>query len=88
MLRLDGRGRRSPEALATKFQERFAALCEEGKGRDQAYARWYSEMLEATEPDGLIYAFADWPSPDDGLAVLNMPEDARVPFPPPGEASE
>ena len=45
-------------------------------------------MLEATEPDGLIYAFADWPSPDDGLAVLNMPEDARVPFPPPGEASE
>lgn len=77
----------APEALAAKFQERFAALCEEGRGRDEAYARWYSEMLRATEPDGLIYAFADWPSPKDGLAALRMPEGMRVPFPPPGEAA-
>jgi hypothetical protein len=75
-----------PEALATKFLDRFPALCEGGKGPDEAYARWYSEMLRTTEPDGLIYAFSDWMDPEDRLPALNISDDVRIPLPPAGEA--
>ena len=53
----------------------------EGKGRDPDYARWYDEMIEATEPEGLISMYADWEMPSDHIPVFNM-EQVRIPPPP------
>ena len=47
--------------LAAKFVDQFPDIAKEAMGRDSEYVRWYREMLVATEPDGLIYAYADWP---------------------------
>jgi hypothetical protein len=74
-----------PGQLATKFLDRYAELCEGGRGRDESYARWYSGMLAATEPGGLIYAYADRAIPEDLLPVLGASEEVWIPPPPPGE---
>ncbi|MGO9471322.1 MAG: hypothetical protein ACLQVF_45100 [Isosphaeraceae bacterium] len=76
----------SPGQLATKFLDRFVELSESRRGRDGAYARWYCEMLRSTEPGGLIYAYADWELPGDGLPTLGDAKGALIPLPPPGEA--
>jgi hypothetical protein len=78
----------SPVELATKFLDRCAELCASAHGPDEAYARWYAEMLEATEPDGLIYAYADWELPIDRLPFLSRAGHVHVhvPLPPPGHA--
>lgn len=71
----------SPEELAVKFVERFDDLARASKGSDPAYVRWYSRMLDETAPDGIVYAYADYPVPEDYLSVHNKPE-LRIPFPP------
>jgi hypothetical protein len=76
----------TPEQLATKFLDRFPELSEQGRGRDEAYARWYSEMLKATEPAGLIFAEDCWVLPDDQVFTIGVSEDVEIPLPPPGEA--
>ena len=73
----------SPAELAAKFVERFPEIAAEAKGRDPAYVKWYEEMLEATEPDGLVYAYADWPSPRDRLGIFYGSKDVEIPLPPP-----
>jgi hypothetical protein len=50
----------TPAESAAKFIERFPNIAALGRGEDPDYARWYSEMVEATEPAGLIYAYSDW----------------------------
>src|SRR5262249_8674343 len=62
----------SPCQLAEKFIKRFPTVVAEGKGSDPDYARWYANMIEATEPEGLIYMYADWDMPSDHLPVFNM----------------
>jgi len=74
--------RDSATELAEKFVERFPEIAIAGKGRDPGYVRWYSEMLEATEPDGLICAYADWPSPRDRLSTFYGERDVEIPLPP------
>jgi hypothetical protein len=76
----------TPEQLATKFIDHFPELSEQGRGRDEAYARWYSEMLKATEPAGLIFAEDRWVLPDDQMFTIGVSEDVKIPLPPPGEA--
>ena len=71
----------SPYQLAEKFIERFPLVCCEGNGSDPDYARWYEEMIEATEPDGLIYMYSDWEMPSDYIPVGNM-EHVHIPPPP------
>ena len=78
----------TPEQLATKFIERFPDLSEQGRGRDEAYADWYSEMLTATEPAGLVFAEDRWVLPDDELHTIGVPEGVKIPLPPPGEGGE
>jgi hypothetical protein len=73
----------SPRQLAEKFVARFPELVAEGRGPDKPYADWYAEMMRLTEPSGLVYAYADWEMPTDGLPIINMP--GTVPMPPPGE---
>jgi len=72
----------SPALLAAKFVERFPDIAVAAKGRDPEYVRWYQEMLEATEPDGLVYAYADWPSRGDRLELFYGSVRAEVPLPP------
>jgi hypothetical protein len=76
----------SPRQLAEKFVARFADLAAAGRGPDKPYADWYAEMMRLTEPSGLVYAYADWQMPADGLPIINFP--GTVPMPPPGEASD
>lgn len=75
-----------PVALAGKFLERFPDLSAQGKGADPDYVRWYVRMLRATDPDGLIYAYADWELPEDHLPALGCTADVKIPLPPPGGA--
>ncbi len=72
VLRVDNAADDSPCQLAAKFVKRFPAVVEDGKGSDPDYARWYADMIEATEPEGLIYMYADWELPSDHIPVLNM----------------
>ena len=76
----------TPEQLATKFIDHFPELSQQGRGRDEAYALWYSEMLKATEPTGLIFAEDRWVMPDDEIVPIGVSEDVIIPPPPPGEA--
>ena len=73
----------SASELAEKFVERFPEIAEEGLGKDSAYVRWYEEMLEATEPDGLMYAYSDWEHPRDSLSIFHGDFDLEIPLPPP-----
>jgi hypothetical protein len=68
--------------LANRVQERFATIINESAGHDQGYVRWYRDMLDSTKPMGLLYAFADWGIPGDGLHTIGHPHDIVVPFPP------
>ena len=79
-------GNDSPAELAEKFVERFPDIAAVAKGTDHEYVRWYQEMMEATEPDGLIYAYADWPSSRDRLELFYGSVRAEVPLPPPFNA--
>jgi len=72
----------SAAELAEKFVERFPEIAIAGKGRDPEYVRWYNEMLEATEPDGLMCAYADWPVPRDRLSMFYGAKDVEIPLPP------
>jgi len=73
----------SPGELARKFIERFPDLAQAGRGDDPDYVRWYESMLRVTEPDGLPYAYADWPSRDDRLSIFHGSMDIEIPLPPP-----
>lgn len=70
-----------------KFIERFTDLATDGRGDDPDYARWYKDMLEITEPDGLLCVYADWPSPGDCLSIFHGSMDIEIPLPPPAIGS-
>ena len=53
-----------------------------GRNRDADYVRWYQEMLEVTEPDGLPYAYADWPVSEDRLHIFHGSMDIEIRLPP------
>jgi hypothetical protein len=51
------------------------------------HARWLDEALEATKPNGLYYAFAEFEEPT-GHLYTHMTRKDRVPLPPPGWAAK
>jgi hypothetical protein len=69
--------------LATLFLERFPLLAEASAEPDSAYSAWYRAMLDLTAPDGLPYAYADWPTDTARLAVVGLGQEVTVPLPPP-----
>ncbi|MFH7028419.1 MAG: hypothetical protein ACHBN1_24270 [Heteroscytonema crispum UTEX LB 1556] len=71
----------TPSQLADMFIERFPEIAEAGKGSDEAYAQWYSEMLELTHPDVFPIAYADWNLTKDYLETVGG-RNIRVPLPP------
>lgn len=72
--------------LAAKFLERFPHLCEQGKGRDWAYAGWYAELLGHAEHGRL--PLWEWDTNGDAGLYAKMIsavwiDDKPFPFPPP-----
>lgn len=79
----------SPAELATKFISRFPDMAAAGLGNDDSYVRWYKEMVEATEPEGLIYAYSDWGDSNPAcLNVIGNSRERKVPYPPPVESDD
>jgi hypothetical protein len=77
----------TPRELALRFvRERREIACA-GWGADAEYARWFEETLEATKPNGLYYAFAEFEEATSHL-YTHMTRVERVPLPPPGSVSE
>jgi hypothetical protein len=54
--------------------------------RNEAYARWYSEALKATEPAGLIFVEDRWVVPDDQIFTIGVLEDVKIRLPPSGRS--
>ena len=79
---------RTAADLAQAIRGRFPELLAASLGPDAAYVAWSAEMLEATEPDHVPYAGADWDVPEDYLPAAagwtNKPM-IRLPLPPPGD---
>ena len=76
-----------PSELARRFvRERREIACA-GWGPDVAYARWFEQILEATKPNGLYYAFGEFEDEMDYL-YTHMTKVERIPLPPPGWATE
>jgi hypothetical protein len=73
---------KTPLILAKRFIVEFAKFAEQGKHPDPAYVAWFSNMLEATAPHGVIYAFADMESPLDRMFTSFCDETVIVKMPP------
>ena len=73
---------KSPSLLAKRFILVFPNFAQQGKHPDPAYGAWYSNMLEATAPHGVIYAFADMESPSDRMLISFGAEGVVVRVPP------
>ncbi len=68
----------------------YPKLAEHCLGRDRGYVDWYRNMLQTTEPDGVIFFRACWDqkdSPINRTRVLTAEGecDVAVPLPPPGK---
>jgi hypothetical protein len=73
---------KTPLILAKRFLVEFPKIAEQGKHPDPAYVAWYSNMIEATAPHGVIYAFADMESPTDRMLISFGAEGVVVRVPP------
>jgi len=73
----------APEELAGWFVERFPAVAGAGRGVDAAYAAWYENVLELTEPDGLLVIYGEYHHlARDGIGVVGVKRRIEVPLPP------
>jgi len=77
----------TPRELALRFVRERPEIACAGWGPDAEYARWLEEVLEATKPNGLYYAFAEFEEPTSHL-YTHMTRTDRVPLPPPGWATK
>ena len=73
---------KTPLILAKRFIVEFAKFAEQGKHPDPAYVAWFTTMLEATAPHGVIYAFADMESSADRMFISFGDETVVVRVPP------
>lgn len=71
-----------PAELAEKFVERIPAQAARGHGPDEAYVRWYVDMLKQTAPLGLPITFADWDLPAGVVSTIGCKSDVVLPLPP------
>ncbi|GGH40938.1 hypothetical protein IA57_02590 [Mangrovimonas yunxiaonensis] len=53
------------QELADLFMKENIKFIDHCKGRNQAYEKWYANMLEQLTADELPYAFADWEIPEN-----------------------
>ena len=70
----------------------YPKLAKQCLARDREYAEWYREMLQTTQPDGVVYACAYWDEdktpPINRMRVLSPKGelDVLVSLPPAGKA--
>lgn len=72
----------SPARVAALIVQNFPEVCEQGRSADTKYVEWYQGMIEATAPDGLIYAYAEDENLDAHLGVAGY-LGMEIPLPPP-----
>ena len=73
---------KTPLILATRFIVEFPQFAEKGHHPDPAYVRWFTRMLELTQPIGVVSAFGDWEPPVDGMINEFCEDGIVVPLPP------
>ena len=73
---------KTPLILARRFIVEFPKFAEQGKHPDPAYVAWYANMLAATAPHGVIYAFGDMESATDRMFTNFCDEGVVVRVPP------
>jgi 8-oxo-dGTP diphosphatase len=56
--------------LADRFESEHAAMLQECRPPDPEYVQWYQEMLDATQPLGLVIAYWDMRDDDGYLATV------------------
>ena len=76
----------TPAQLAQRFLIAFPELTGAGWGTDQAYVDWYAQLLRATAPFGLPYAFGEFEPERQELYVQFHTDLRAYPLPPPGDA--
>ena len=77
------------ENAAIRWVESYPELAAEGVGQDVPYVAWYSRMLEATSPHGLIAAYTCANPPTNFMYVSWGSEGTdQFELPPPGLAKE
>lgn len=70
----------SPRSVAERFLARFRDLCYMGWGPDEAYRRWFEEMLTATAPHGVFYPVVN--QYEYVVAAYTGSDEMRLPPPP------
>jgi len=70
------------EVLAEKFISAYPKLVQKARKHNAEYVAWYRQMLEQTEPDGVLVFWRDL-GPDYEYAFLfDEPDGWRMPMPP------
>lgn len=76
------------EEFADWFVERFYVVAKGGRGKDAAYAAWYEQVLELTEPEGLLIMYGEHHNlARDGIGVLGIKHRVAIPLPPRSSAA-
>jgi hypothetical protein len=70
----------SPRSVAERFLAKFRDLCFMGWGSDEAYHRWFEEMLTATAPHGVFYPVVN--QYEYVVAAYTRSDELRLPPPP------
>ena len=73
---------KTPIILARRFIVEFPKFAELGHHPDPTYIGWFTRMLELTAPIGVVSAFGDMCSPDDGMITEFCEDGVIVRLPP------
>jgi len=73
---------KTPLILARRFIVEFPKIAEQGKRPDSAYVAWFTDMLEKTAPNGVIYAFGDCEAPEGRMQTSFCDNGVLVRVPP------
>jgi hypothetical protein len=76
----------TPRELARRFIAAFPQVAYAGWGPDEAYTRWYIEMMGRTGPNGVVYVHGEYEPDLPGELYATHGQVERVSGPPPGLA--
>lgn len=75
----------SPAELARKFVERFPVIVRLGRGDDDAYQRWFQNVIDLAADGDLPIAYSDWPDETETGILQTVGGNTCLPLPPGGE---
>ncbi len=73
------------ETLARKFVERFPVIVRLGRGDDEEYAAWFTQVVALAREGDLPYAYSDWSEDMDPDHLPTVGSLRPLPMPPPGD---